>query len=126
MQYNTAIGIGASLAVSLSLYPFEVIRQLILNRTDKCMGMWDVISRTFEKNGATGFYKGAPIFSLGLILFRGTYFGVYDTLKVKTNDESTRWMASVLASYLSILAGYPIDTVRRRLVSCKGKYLNAR
>jgi|JI10StandDraft_1071094.scaffolds.fasta_scaffold1009479_1 hypothetical protein len=35
-------------------------------------------------------------------------------------------MASVLAAYLSILAGYPIDTVRRRFVSCKGKYPNTR
>lgn len=32
-------------------------------------------------------FKGAAIFSLGLIFFRGTYFGVYDSLKVKTNDE---------------------------------------
>ncbi len=71
-------------------------------------------------------YKGASIFSIGLVLFRGTYFGVYDTLKVKTSNQLYRWMASILASYLSILAGYPIDTVRRRLVSCKGKYVNAR
>jgi|JI61114C2RNA_FD_contig_61_28832_length_706_multi_1_in_0_out_0_1 hypothetical protein len=80
------IGIGASLAVSLTLYPFEVIRQLLLNRTDRCLSMWQVVSNTLKHNGVAGMYKGATIFSLGLVLFRGTYFGVFDTLKVKTHD----------------------------------------
>lgn len=76
--------------------------------------------------GISGFYKGIVNFSLGLILFRGTYFGVYDSLKVKTNNEGKRWLASALASYLAITSGYPIDTVRRRFITSRGKYPNSR
>ena len=31
-------------------------------------------------------YKGALNFSIGAIIFRGSYFGIYDSLKVKTVD----------------------------------------
>jgi solute carrier family 25 (adenine nucleotide translocator) protein 4/5/6/31 len=84
------------------------------------------VRKTVASEGVGGFYKGAFIFSLGLILFRGTYFGLYDSLKVKTRDERMRWLASAFASYLSIVIGYPIDSVRRRLISSRGKYANSR
>ena len=71
-------------------------------------------------------YKGCFNFLIGLIIFRGTYFGIFDTLKVKTNDEKIRWLASLFATYTSIMAAYPMDTVRRRLVSSRGKYPNSR
>ncbi len=123
MRYNTLIGVAAGLVVSLTLYPFEVIRQRLLNRTDrKGRSINHYLRKTVTVDGISGFYRGALIFSVGLIIFRGTYFGVYDSLKVKTNDESLRWLASVGASYLSIATGYPIDTVRRRFISCRGKY----
>lgn len=71
-------------------------------------------------------YKGCSNFLLGLIIFRGSYFGIFDTLKVKTDDEKKRWLASWFATYTSIMVSYPIDTVRRRLVSSRGKYPNSR
>ena len=67
-------------------------------------------------------YKGAFNFTLGLIIFRGSYFGIYDSLKVKTDDQKMRWLASFFSTYISIMNAYPIDTVRRRLVSSRGKY----
>ena len=71
-------------------------------------------------------YRGASTFSFGLVIFRGSYFGIYDSLKVKTKDEKMRWLASFIATYISIINSYPVDTVRRRLVSSRGKYPNAR
>jgi solute carrier family 25 (mitochondrial adenine nucleotide translocator), member 4/5/6/31 len=127
VSYNTAIGITSSLIVSLSLYPFEYIRQLVLNRTDRRgRGIWHYVKKTVLNEGVTGMYKGASIFSLGLVLFRGAYFGIYDSLKVKTKDQRLRWLASFLATYVSIFISYPIDTVRRRLVTSRGQYANSR
>lgn len=127
LKYNTMIGVSASMAVSLSLYPLEYFRQLLLNRTDKKgRSLGHYLKKTVMNEGISGIYKGALIYTLGLILFRGTYFGIYDTLKVKTSNEIYRWMTSALAAYMSILASYPVDTVRRRFVSCKGKYPNTR
>lgn len=73
--------------MSLSLYPFEYIRQQLLNRTDRNgRSITHYLKKTIIDTGISGFYKGVVIFSIGLIMFRGTYFGVYDSLKVKTNN----------------------------------------
>lgn len=69
-----------------------------------------------------GIYKGAHIFLLGLLLFRGTYFGIYDSLKVKTDNPLYRWCIAYFAMFVGIIVAYPGDTVRRRIVSSKGKY----
>lgn len=37
-----------------------------------------------------------------------------------------RWAASFFSTYVSIISAYPIDTVRRRLVSSRGKYRSSR
>jgi solute carrier family 25 (adenine nucleotide translocator) protein 4/5/6/31 len=67
-------------------------------------------------------YKGAHIFMLGLLLFRGTYFGIFDSLKVKTEDSFFRWCIAYFAMFLGITVAYPGDTIRRRLITSKGKY----
>ena len=36
--------------------------------------------------GINGFYKGVVNFSIFFILSRATFFGVYDSLKVKTTN----------------------------------------
>jgi len=73
--------------ISLSLYPFEFIRQQLLNRTDRNgRSITYYLKKVVGSTGIRGFYKGALNFTLGLIIFRGTYFGVYDTLKVKTKS----------------------------------------
>jgi hypothetical protein len=55
-------------------------------------------------------------------MFRGTYFGIYDSLKVKTEDNLIRWSIAYASMFMGIIAAYPADTVRRRIVSSKGKY----
>jgi hypothetical protein len=59
---------------------------------------------------------------LGLLLFRGTYFGLYDSLKVTTDDPLTRWFIAYFSMFMGITAAYPGDTVRRRIITSKGKY----
>ena len=88
LALNTGIGIFSSLAVSLTLYPLEYLRQMIQNRTDKGgRSLWHYLKKTISNEGIGGMYKGVGIFTAGLILFRGTYFGIFDTLKVKTRDK---------------------------------------
>ena len=86
------------------------------------MGIWHQFAKTVRKKGVRGIYRGAHIFLLGLLLFRGSYFGIYDSLKVKTDDELYRWCIAYFAMFMGIITAYPGDTVRRRIVSSKGKY----
>lgn len=113
--------------VSLTLYPFEYIRQQLLNRTDRDgRSITHYLKKIVTSKGVGGFYRGALNFTFGLIIFRGTYFGVYDSLKVKTNSQNKRLMASGLATCLAIVACYPVDTVRRRFISSRSKYMRSR
>jgi hypothetical protein len=52
---------------------------------------------------------------VGVAIFRGTYFGVFDTFK-HNKDKFQKWMLAYGSSLLAIILTYPTDTVRRRLI----------
>lgn len=52
---------------------------------------------------------------VGVAIFRGTYFGVFDTFKHNKN-KLEKWMLAYFSSLLAIILTYPTDTVRRRLI----------
>ena len=59
---------------------------------------------------------------LGLVFYRGIYFGLYDTGKVllfEDEKKASMVLKFVYAMNVTALAGlvsYPLDTVRRRLM----------
>lgn len=87
-------------------------------------GLWDCLSRTARgPKGILGLYNGFGVSVLGIIPYRGVYFGMYDTAREKNpfkNDRGILGFMSkfVIAQSVAIAAGYasyPFDTVRRRL-----------
>merc|ERR1712072_89436 len=95
-------------------------------------GLIDVYRKTLKSDGIQGLYRGVTISCVGIFIYRGMYFGLYDSLKPILLGED----ASVLLSFLlgwgvTITAGlmsYPIDTVRRRMMMTSGaavKYKNS-
>ena len=58
----------------------------------------------------------------GIIVYRGAYFGLYDTAKgVLFKDEKTanffaKWGVAQTVTALAGVVSYPFDTVRRRLM----------
>jgi len=87
-------------------------------------GLIDVYTKTLKTDGIQGLYRGFTISCVGIFIYRGMYFGLYDSLKPILLGED----ASVLLSFLlgwgvTITAGlmsYPIDTVRRRMMMTSG------
>jgi len=87
-------------------------------------GLIDVYSKTLKSDGIQGLYRGFSISCVGIFIYRGMYFGLYDSLKPILLGEN----ASVLLSFLlgwgvTITAGlmsYPIDTIRRRMMMTSG------
>merc|ERR1712014_507718 len=69
-------------------------------------------------------YRGFAISAVGIFIYRGMYFGLYDTLKplVLGSDAGVTlsfflgWAVTVTAGLMS----YPIDTVRRRMMMTSG------
>jgi solute carrier family 25 (adenine nucleotide translocator) protein 4/5/6/31 len=89
-------------------------------------GLIDVYRKTLKSDGIAGLYRGFNISCVGIIIYRGLYFGLYDSIKpflVATVGDS--FLASFLLGWaITIgagLASYPIDTVRRRMMMTSGE-----
>merc|ERR1711872_940190 len=75
-------------------------------------GIIDVYTKTLKSDGFVGVY-------------RGCYFGFYDTLKpIVLGDDAGVLLSFVLGYGVTISAGivsYPIDTIRRRMMMTSGE-----
>ena len=68
---------------------------------------FDVYRKTFRSDGFVGLYRGFVISCVGIVVYRGFYFGLYDTLKPMLLGED----AGVI---LSFLLGYGVRVHQRR------------
>ncbi|ONI20373.1 hypothetical protein PRUPE_2G012200 [Prunus persica] len=90
-------------------------------------GLVDVYRKTLKSDGLAGLYRGFNISCVGIIVYRGLYFGLYDSLKpvVLTGGLQDSFFASFALGWLITngagLASYPIDTVRRRMMMTSGE-----
>jgi len=72
-------------------------------------------------------YRGFVVSCVGIIVYRGLYFGMYDSLKPVLLTGNMK--DSVLGSFFlgwaitigAGLASYPLDTVRRRMMMTSGE-----
>ncbi|XP_067677879.1 uncharacterized protein [Haliotis asinina] len=88
-------------------------------------GLIDVYRKTLKTDGFVGLYRGFVISCVGIIVYRGCYFGFYDTLKpVLLGDSNSLILSFMLGYTVTISAGllsYPIDTIRRRMMMTSGQ-----
>jgi len=88
-------------------------------------GMVDVYRKTIASDGVQGLYRGFVISCVGIVVYRGCYFGFYDTLKPIVLGEDAGLMVSFALGYIvtisSGLISYPIDTIRRRMMMTSGE-----
>jgi solute carrier family 25 (adenine nucleotide translocator) protein 4/5/6/31 len=88
-------------------------------------GLIDVYRKTLQSDGFVGLYRGFMISCVGIIIYRGCYFGFYDTLKPILLGEDAGVLLSFCLGYaVTVSAGlvsYPIDTIRRRMMMTSGE-----
>lgn len=88
-------------------------------------GMVDVYRKTIASDGIAGLYRGFVISCVGIIVYRGCYFGFYDTLRpILLGDNASVLLSFALGYVVTISAGlvsYPIDTIRRRMMMTSGE-----
>jgi len=87
-------------------------------------GLIDVYVKTLKTDGIQGLYRGFAISCVGIFIYRGMYFGMYDSLKPLLLGEDAGVLLSFLLGWgVTITAGlmsYPIDTIRRRMMMTSG------
>jgi len=85
-------------------------------------GLIDVYKKTLASDGIAGLYRGFGPSVLGIVVYRGLYFGMYDSIKpvLLVGALEGNFLASFLLGWCVTtgagIASYPLDTVRRRMM----------
>lgn len=126
---NMASG-GAAGAASLAIvYPLDFARTRLAADVGKgasreFTGLGQCLTSIAKKSGPMALYQGFGVSVQGIVVYRGAYFGLYDTAKgaLLTKDSSLLLkfaVAQVVTNAAGIIS-YPFDTVRRRLMMQAG------
>merc|ERR1719450_1946455 len=80
---------------------------------------------TRQSDGIQGLYRGFVISCVGIFIYRGMYFGLYDSIKpIVLGDNASVFLSFILGWIVTVTAGlmsYPIDTIRRRMMMTSGQ-----
>jgi solute carrier family 25 (adenine nucleotide translocator) protein 4/5/6/31 len=135
MGANLASGGAAGASSLLFVYSLDYARTRLANDAKSATkgagerqfnGLVDVYRKTLKTDGIAGLYRGFVPSVVGIIVYRGLYFGMYDSLKpvLLTGSLEGNFLASFLLGWVvttgSGLASYPLDTVRRRMMMTSG------
>jgi len=86
-------------------------------------GLVDVYRQTLKSDGIGGLYRGFVISAVGIFVYRGFYFGLYDTVRPMFPESAGVFTSFCLGYAVTVSAGiasYPIDTIRRRMMMTSG------
>jgi len=130
---NMASG-GAAGATSLAVvYPLDFARTRLamdtgVGKAREFTGTFDCIMKTAKASGwgKGGVYNGFVVSCVGIVFYRGAYFGLYDTVATMDALKASGFLGKFALAYaVTVSAGlisYPLDTIRRRMMMTSGKH----
>ncbi|CBY09847.1 unnamed protein product [Oikopleura dioica] len=132
MLFNIAAGGMAGVLTDCFLYSFDFARTALAADvkdpfTQKRVyenGFKDVLSTVYKSDGIRGLYRGFLVSSVGLFIYRGLYYGLYDSIKPLVLDETSsfgrRFTLAYCVTIFAMQMSYPFDTLRRRMMLTSG------
>jgi len=131
---NVASGAAAGVSSSVFVYSLDYVRTRLSSDAKSInnggrrqfSGILDVYKQTLKTDGIIGLYRGFMPSVAAAIVYRGLYFGSYDSLKpiVLVGPLQGSFVASFLLGWVvttcSSIVAYPLDTIRRRMMMTSG------
>lgn len=128
---NLASG-GAAGATGLCfVYPLDFARTRLAadvgsGKNREFTGLANCISTIAKRDGVKGLYQGFFVSIQGIIVYRASYFGTYDTVKGMLPDPANTpilvsWAIAQVVTTGAGIISYPFDTVRRRMMMQSGR-----
>jgi solute carrier family 25 (adenine nucleotide translocator) protein 4/5/6/31 len=131
---NLASGGAAGSVSLLFVYSLDYARTRLTNDLKSAKkggqkqftGLIDVYKKTLASDGLAGLYRGFVISCVGIVIYRGLYFGIYDSVKPilpadLRDNLGVNFLLGWGVTVGSGLASYPIDTIRRRMMMTSGE-----
>jgi len=128
---NLASG-GAAGATSLCfVYPLDFARTRLgadvgSGKAREFNGLVHCIKTIAKRDGIRGLYQGFFVSIQGIIVYRASYFGTYDTVMGVLPDSKNmsfflKWGVAQVVTTGAGVVSYPFDTVRRRMMMQSGR-----
>eukprot|EP00189_Rhodosorus_marinus_P004884 CAMPEP_0113960870 /NCGR_PEP_ID=MMETSP0011_2-20120614/4971_1 /TAXON_ID=101924 /ORGANISM="Rhodosorus marinus" /LENGTH=355 /DNA_ID=CAMNT_0000972403 /DNA_START=368 /DNA_END=1435 /DNA_ORIENTATION=+ /assembly_acc=CAM_ASM_000156 len=128
---NLASGGAAGASSLLIVYPLDFARTRLAADVGKgkereFTGLLDCLTKIARRSGYFSLYQGFGVSVQGIIVYRGAYFGLFDTMKgllfenEKEANILAKWLVAQLVTTAAGVLSYPFDTVRRRLMMQSG------
>jgi len=135
MMGNLASGGAAGATSLLFVYSLDYARTRLANDAKSTKGggdrqfngLVDVYRKTIASDGIAGLYRGFGPSVVGIVVYRGLYFGMYDSIKpvLLVGPLEGSFLASFLLGWTVTtaagVASYPLDTIRRRMMMTSGE-----
>lgn len=128
---NLASGGAAGASSLLVVYPLDFARTRLGADLGKgpaerqFNGLMDCLVKIGKSDGIAGLYRGMVISIIGIIPYRASYFGLFDTGKrmipAVNQNVLYKFIFAQFVTSMSGLISYPFDTVRRRMMMQSGK-----
>merc|ERR1712000_698620 len=129
MAGNLASGGAAGATSMLFVYSLDYARTRLANDAKHAKsggarqfnGLIDVYRKTIASDGIAGLYRGFMPSVAGIVVYRGLYFGMYDSIKpLLPKSMEGNFLANFLLGWCVTtgagIAAYPLDTIRRRMM----------
>jgi solute carrier family 25 (mitochondrial adenine nucleotide translocator), member 4/5/6/31 len=122
---NMAKGALAGGTSIMFVYPLDYIRTKMAADLGKTAGQrefygfLDCFRKVLKQGGLSAFYTAFPLSLINVTLYRGIYFGFYETAMNSEKQSLGIWWSLFYAQLSTNTAGivvYPFDTIRRNLV----------
>jgi len=131
---NMASGGLAGAASLFIVYPLDFARTRLAadigkGQSREFNGLVDCVTKVAKNGGPLALYQGFGVSVQGIIVYRGAYFGLFDTAKGffnlgrKDEDWTAIFFKWAIAQTVTAAAGivsYPFDTIRRRMMMQAG------
>jgi len=130
---NIAAGSAAGAASLCFVYPLDFVRTRLAADVGKgnarqFNGLMHCLTSIAKTDGIIGLYRGFLVSIQGIVVYRGAFFGLFDTLKAFIPREYTgvtrvlaNWAVAQTVTAIAGVVSYPFDTVRRRMMMQSGR-----
>jgi len=132
---NVAAGGSAGALSLLFVYSLDYARTRLANDVKSVKkgggtaerqysGLVDVYKQTLKSDGIAGLYRGFVISCVGIVVYRGFYFGLFDTIRPMLPENAPFVVTFGVGYAVTVSSGllsYPIDTIRRRMMMTSGQ-----
>jgi solute carrier family 25 (adenine nucleotide translocator) protein 4/5/6/31 len=116
---NICAGVLGGWLSSCIFYPIDTVRIFLSTSTSPGLSSLHQIKENLKIEGIRYLYRGMSNSLLSVAIFRGTFFGVYDSFKIWASSFEGKFLIGYFSGLTAGALVYPVETIRKRQILSK-------